>query len=296
MTQRFGGHWTDEKLEQLRKYLAAYMRIMTVNRSATFFRKVYFDAFAGSGERVDASASDLLTVEGDPEAAGLRNGSVHVALGTSPPFDEFIFVEKNAVYATKLEALREQYPDRRDKIRIVRGDANDALVRLCRTTDWTKTRAVVFLDPYGMQVDWTTIEEIAATEAIDLWILFPLGQGVNRLLTRDAPPPDAWAARLTRFFGNEEWRSRFYRPKMQPGLFDSPDAVEKDAGLAAIGDYFLARLKTIFPGVVEPALPLRNSKGAPIFLLCFAAGNPKGAPTAVKIARDDIMKAWGGGR
>jgi hypothetical protein len=27
-------------------------------------------------------------------------------------------------------------------------------------------------------------------------------------------------------------------------------------------------------------------EGVPIYLLCFAAGNPKGAPTAVKIAKD----------
>ncbi len=35
-----------------------------------------------------------------------------------------------------------------------------------------------------MQVDWKTIEAVAATKAIDLWLLFPLGVGVNRLLTR----------------------------------------------------------------------------------------------------------------
>jgi hypothetical protein len=34
---------------------------------------------------------------------------------------------------------------------------------------------VLFLDPYGMQVDWTTIEAIARTKAIDLRVLFPLG-------------------------------------------------------------------------------------------------------------------------
>ncbi len=42
---------------------------------------------------------------------------------------------------------------------------------------------MVFLDPYGMQVEWSTIEALAATKAIDLWYLFPLGVGVARLLT-----------------------------------------------------------------------------------------------------------------
>jgi three-Cys-motif partner protein len=298
VTQRFGGRWTDEKLEQLRKYLAAYMRIMTANPRAAYIQKVYFDAFAGSGERVDTGTNhgDTIpqSVETDAEAADLRKGSVQVALETEPAFDQYVFVEKNAAYAAKLGSLREQYPNLSTRIIIERGDANDVLVRWCRTTDWQKTRAVVFLDPYGMQVDWATIEAIAATKAIDLWILFPLGQGVNRLLTRDTPPPASWAARLTRFFGNDDWRNKFYRPRAQSSFLDLPGAVEKNTDLDAIGDYFLERLKAIFAGVAEPALPLRNSKGAPIFLLYFAAGNEKGAPTAVKIARDDIMKAWGG--
>jgi three-Cys-motif partner protein len=166
-------------------------------------------------------------------------------------------------------------------------------VRWCKKTDWKKTRAVVFLDPYGMQVDWATIESIAATKAIDLWILFPLGQGVNRLLTREGPPPAAWADRLTRFFGTEEWRDRFYRRTETRDLFGGTlSLIEKDADFESIGAYFLERLRTVFAAVADRTLPLRNSKGTPIFLLCFAAGNAKGAPTAVKIA-NDIMEAWG---
>lgn len=41
----------------------------------------------------------------------------------------------------------------------------------------------MFLDPYGMQVDWATIEAIAKTKAIDLWILFPLGH-IFQVLTK----------------------------------------------------------------------------------------------------------------
>lgn len=31
---------------------------------------------------------------------------------------------------------------------------------------------------------------------------------------------------------------------------------------------------------------MRNSKNVPLYLLCFAAGNPRGGPIAVKIAQD----------
>lgn len=295
--QQFGGRWTEEKLAQLRKYLRAYMVLMTKNPKAAYFRKVYFDAFAGSGVRAEnvspADIHALPFIEPDTEATELLKGSVQVALETDPPFDHYIFVEKNAEYAQNLETLRESFPQLDDRIQIVAGDANDVLIHWCRTMDWTKTRAVVFLDPYGMQVDWATIEAIAATKAIDLWILFPLGQGVNRLLTRDGPPPTAWADRLTRFFGTDEWRDRFYRKTEVQDLFGSTHSLfEKDADFSTIGAYFLERLGTVFSAVADRTLPLRNSKGTPIFLLCFASGNAKGAPIAVKIA-NDIMDAWG---
>jgi hypothetical protein len=41
--------------------------------------------------------------------------------------------------------------------------------------------------------------------------------------------------------------------------------------------------------VAPNPLILNNSKRVLIYLLWFAAGNPKGAPTAVKIAKD-ILK------
>ncbi|MCG3112125.1 MAG: three-Cys-motif partner protein TcmP [Candidatus Manganitrophus sp. SB1] len=170
-------------------------------------------------------------------------------------------------------------------------DANIFLREWCEQTNWKKNRAVVFLDPYGMQVDWSTIEKIAATEAIDLWILYPLGQAVNRLLKREGPPTGGWADRLTRFFGSEEWKTRFYKLSPQETLFGD-SSLEKGADFDSLGNYFLERLGTVFTAVAKNTLALRNSKGVPLFLLCFAAGNPKGAKTAVGIA-NDILKNKG---
>lgn len=137
-----------------------------------------------------------------------------------------------------------------------------------------------------MEVEWSTIEAIAKTQAIDLWILFPVGQAVNRLLTKNKLPEGAWADRLTTFFGTDDWKAAFYRPRQQSSLFDVDDAVEKDTNFEKIGAYFLERLATIFAKVADNPLSLRNSRNVPIYLLCFASANPKGARTAVKIAQD----------
>ena len=57
----------------------------------------------------------------------------------------------------------------------------------------------MFLDPYRMQVNWETMESIAETEAIDLWILFPLGT-INRMLENDGQISLAKQKTLDRFF------------------------------------------------------------------------------------------------
>ncbi|MEY2411023.1 MAG: hypothetical protein QOF48_3693 [Verrucomicrobiota bacterium] len=148
---------------------------------------------------------------------------------------------------------------------------------------------MLFLDPYGMQVTWDTMKAIAKTKAIDLWILFPLGIGVNRLLRRDAKISEGWQRRLDDFFGTPHWRDAFYQMKTEQGLFGEEAQTEKTADFRAIGKFFVEHLGTIFPGVAKNPLALHNSVNTPLYLLCFAAGNERGAKTAVKIAQD-ILK------
>lgn len=64
---------------------------------------------------------------------------------------------------------------------------------------------------------------------------------------------------------------------------------------AEIEQYFMRRLRETFAGVATNPLSLRNSKNVPLYLLCFAAGNPRGASVAVKIAEDILLKQLGQG-
>jgi three-Cys-motif partner protein len=290
----FGGDWTTDKLERLGKYLSAYTTIFAKNPKAQYFTTTFVDAFAGTGARTRRSKGstkpDLWTDDVDPEAENFRKGSARIALEVEPAFHKLIFIERSPTRAMELEKLRDSFPAKAKEVEIDRIDANAFLQRWCKETNWKTHRAVVFLDPYGMQVEWSTIEALAKTEAVDLWLLFPLGVAVNRLLTKAEPPPGDWGNALTRIFGTEDWRPAFYPKKQQGTLFGVEETQRRDATLDSIAQFFLARLETVFPKKVAPnPLPLRNSKGMPIYLLCFAAGNPKGAPTAIKIAQS-ILK------
>lgn len=286
---KFGGDWTAEKLERIRKYLCAYMKIFSRNPRAKKLNTIYVDAFAGTGYRTQPPQLDahsmLFSGLAEPDAEKLLKGSAWIALEVEPPFHEYIFIERDRDYVRELEKLKQHFPGRARSIHIVNQDANVYLKEWCKRTDWRTHRAVVFLDPYGMEVEWTLIQAIAETRAIDLWLLFPLGVAVNRLLTSKREPPPKWTYALTRILGTEKWKEEFYARVEMPTLFDTVTEIQKEADFEKIGRFFVNRLKEVFAGVAERPLPLHNSRNVPLYLLCFAAGNPKGARTAIKIAQ-----------
>ena len=286
----FGGDWTTEKLERVRKYLVAYATIMNKQH----FRFAYIDAFAGTGYRTkqksDSSSVSLFPQLLEDESQEFLDGSARIALQVEPRFNKYIFIERDPKRYAALESLKVEYAALRNDILLENSDANVYLKDLCINRNWASRRAVLFLDPYGMQVTWDTIEAIAHTKAIDLWILFPLGVAVNRMITRDGKINESWRRKLDMMFGVADWYEAFYQPKVTQGLFGEETSMEKVSDFDSISEYFVKRLRTVFAGVAENPRPLFNSRNIPLYLLCFASGNPKGAKTAIKIAQDILRK------
>ena len=135
-----------------------------------------------------------------------------------------------------------------------------------------------------MGIEWQTIQAIAATQAIDMWLLFPLGIAVNRLLRRDGNIDQNLSERLDLLFGTHDWFDAFYETDMEPTLFGAQSVTRKVANLRLIGEFFVERLGRLFAQVASNPLPLLNSHNNPLYLLCFAVGNPRGASIAVRIA------------
>ncbi len=286
----FGGDWTSEKLERVRKYLVAYATIMSRKR----FRFAYIDAFAGTGYRTRnraRSIQDSLMEEfREPDSQEFLDGSARIALQVRPRFHKYIFIEVDAKRAAELETLKTEFSELGDDIVIIRSEANAYIQTLCRKPIWQTRRAVLFLDPYGMQVSWETIQAIAETRAIDLWLLFPLGVAVNRMMTRDGKISAAWRRKLDMIFGATDWYEEFYRTSVTSDFFGERTSTRKVGDFDSIGNYFVRRLKTVFAGVADNPLPLLNSRNIPLYLLCFASGNPRGSATAIRIAQDILKR------
>jgi three-Cys-motif partner protein len=286
----FGGGWTQRKLDVLKKYLQAYTKIFKRNPRARFYSISYVDAFAGTGTLRRPALGGLakLLPELQENEKEFRKGSVRRALEVEPPFDNYVFIEKDVKKCKELEAISADFPNR--KVKIVNEDANSALLEWCKNLDPRRERAVVFLDPFGASVKWEVIAALGRTRAVDLWVLFPYS-AINRMLVRNRRPPKAWADRLTSVFGTGEWNNRFYSTMAFPSLLDSQkvESVHKSADHRVITDFFIERLGKEFVAVSNP-FPMHNSNGSLLFLLFFAAANEHSAKTGLKIANDIIGK------
>jgi three-Cys-motif partner protein len=268
MAHFFGGPWTQRKLAVVREYLKLYARALK-NQS---FQRIYIDAFAGTGDRTDKRRETLPLLD-LPEFEAVAKGSARLALEVEPPFHRYILIERATRRASELTALKSEFPSR--EIEIINDDANDAIAMVCKTTSWRGTRGVVFLDPYGLQVTWDTLVAIAGTKALDVWVLFPSGMGLNRLLTKSGDIPQEWQETLDRSLGTDEWRSAFYRNEEEPDLFAGQRSkTVKDADPLKLEKFYLDRLRTIFPTVMSKSVRLTNSKDQTMYLLCFACANP----------------------
>jgi len=279
--RQWGGGWSDRKLVALSQYLTQYTKALK-NQP---FELNYIDAFAGAGSLA------LATEAGDEpgEEVNYRHGSPLVALGTEPVFDRFIFIEASKKNLSALRSqIEEKFPNHQPTY--LEQDANDALLDICNQ-NWIESnrRGVVFLDPFAVHLKWETIRRIGQTKALDMWLLFP-AMAINRMLPRYGQVPEAWKEKLTETFGTEQWESAFYKDE-GPDLFFDKNIAKTNQIFGQLCAFVVQRLKSEFVGVVEEPLVLKTDSGSPLFLLCFASGNPKGAPIATRIAGAIIKKA-----
>lgn len=261
-SQKFGGNWTEEKLNIFTRYLDAYL-IALQNQK---FKKIYIDAFAGTGEIETSDGGQYLV------------GSAKRALASEKKFDHYYFIEADSKKARELQnMIHAEFPQMERIVTIYCGDANDKLAEIInRRVNWKCNRGLLFLDPYATQVNWTTLENVAKTKSIDVWYLFPFS-ALERMLPKNGKY-DKWEVCIDRLLGDSGWRNEFYKKDPQRTLFDlfqapgqnDGERMVKDANPDHIKEYILSRLGTIFPCVSKHARIFRNSRNSPMFLFCFA--------------------------
>jgi three-Cys-motif partner protein len=305
----FGGDWTKQKIDTFVAYVESYLTILNAHKRKNKWKTIYFDGFAGTGEIVKKKKKkksskaaisavsifsliqDDLTAEQDIqkvyEGAALR-------VFTMPPpfrFDFYCFVEMNK---KKCEILDQRLSaveiEERGVYEVRPDDCNSQLLKL---SDLLKKKqgyaSLIFLDPFGMQLSWSTIEQLKGTRS-DVWILVPSGVGVNRLL--DCAKELKSVHVLESFFGmtKTEIEEVFYKkPEIdstQISMFDGLglEPIESNTEkikdpINRIAEIYCEKMATVWEHVSKP-LPLLNKNGLPIFHFVFASNNKTGLKIA----------------
>ena len=291
----WGGQWTEEKLDAFEKYVNAYLTIMNVYKERYRWKLIYFDGFAGSGSRNDDDSQpvselllDLFKDECiDEEELNTYKGAAERVLGIKQSgFDQYVFVDK---YKTSSQQLEERLmPFAKEKNLVFKtSDANEQVITLAKAMHKSNSFAsLVLLDPFGMQVDWSSFEKLKDT-GTDLWILIPTGVIVNRLLDRKCKLTHI--ERLTTFFGKDEefLRNYFYNTRKEKTLFGETEIVEKvSEPIKKIAELYIQQMHTIFKYVTKEPLVLYNTRNTPIFHFACATNNE----SAIQIAHEIINK------
>ncbi len=281
----WGGPWTEKKLRAFSKYVKSYLTIMKKN---PFWETIYFDGFAGSGTKEKDVKTELykqLKITEEEEKTYKGAAERVLTLDDSLAFKYYYFIDKKESSLQKLEKTLNEKIDLTTKtISYKSGDANQWILELSKALKTKKYAALIFLDPFGMQIDWNSIETLKDTRS-DVWILVPTGVIVNRLLDRAGELK--YIDKLESFFGmkEEEIKAIFYKQEIKTTLFGDEESTSKIAKpIEKIAKIYAERMKTIWKHVTEEPLRLDNRNGVPIFHFVFASNNPN----ALKIANQII--------
>jgi three-Cys-motif partner protein len=264
------GPWSEDKLELLRKYLNAYTAIMQGQRWCRNGYH-YIDAFAGTGR--PRARDEERYIDGSPR----------VALTIQNPFHSYTFIELAPWRVHRLQELQNEFPDR--DIRIRQEDCNRIITTeiIPRIRYEQFNRGLIFLDPFSMNTEWTTIEQIAETRALEVFMNFPV-----MALNRTALPNDPYALtetqiqRMNHFWGSTEWRGNIYEEVLT--LFGPVEMKIHSTTGRRLGQLFKRRLEQVFPYVTDP-LVMTNSRSAPLYCLIFAGPHSLGTEIAQDIFR-----------
>jgi three-Cys-motif partner protein len=272
----FGGPWTEIKLDAVEYYLQCYTRAL----KRVGFDLTYIDAFAGTGFRnVQREIGGIL--EGTPIVTvnEILAGSAQRALGVKPPFDHFRFIEKAPERYAALEKLKELHPSA--DIIVLPGEANQILRDLVNQEPWVRrdasvSRGVVFLDPYALHVDWTTLQALASTLVFDVWYLFPIRDTIRQLAHNfeGIGPKEPMLDRLL----GPEWHELYsfaVEGDSRRDLFDQPaePEIKRVASGREFEQWLKRRLETEFKFVSEP-LPILSTPSRQAFSLFLGVSNP----------------------
>jgi three-Cys-motif partner protein len=266
--------WSKVKIAILRDYAEQYTRIMGTRR----FETHYIEAFAGSGTHLEKrTGEDVL-------------GTPREILAIEPGFAHYHFIELDPNRANELRKLKAVGSG---QIHVYEADANETLLTtILPQIQFSKyRRALVFVDPYTIDLDWRVTSLAGSLKTVDMFINFMIvAANRNALLQNPDEITDVQRARMNRVWGDESWFGALY-DKRQMGLFDSVSVAEKvPQANRRLGEAYQRRLSEVAGfGYAAPPRLFKNRAGAELYYLFFASPKASGYRIAKHLLEKPVI-------
>ncbi len=239
------------------KALEIYIQITnTAMRDKPWAERYYIDLQAGPGK--NKIGNEILL------------GSPLIALLNEYPFTQYRFNELNPELAQALQQRINTSP-LHNRVKIYQKDANEVVTEICdeirrveksKTKEQWSTLNLAFLDPEGLELHWSTVEQLAQISKMDFIINFSTS-GIIRSIGAN------YVDAVNRFFGNADWQSGDL----------SGDIVKRRRSLI---DIYLNQLKKldyfieIDPELGTHDISFKNSRNTEVYSLIFASKSQLG--------------------
>ena len=243
-------------------FLMRYIDIFTTAMTGKWKGLHYIDLFAGAG------------IERQRVSEELRWGSPMIAANAPKPFYRLHLCELDP---QKYEALQKRVTQIRPDSQILKGDANQEVHKIAKEIP-QRTLSLAFLDPYSLQIDFKTLEVLAAIRA-DLIIFFPDRLDILRNWKHYYySDPNS---KLDRHLGRDSgWRS----------VLDNASPKNR---IEELRKFYVQRLKNIlgYQYVEHERIPTR---GRPLYYLIFCSKSAIGAKfwREISLKKPDGQRTW----
>jgi len=196
------GYWTGLKLILEKYYIKPYLNILGSRGNLA-----YVDLFAGPG--LNLIGDQKVPVPGSPIIPIMIKESEY-------QFSKFIFSELNRDYFNALAKRLALFPEVKNITEVLNKDANLVIQGISDILNSNNiSHSLVFVDPEGMELEWTSLENLVDSIDCDLIINFP-SAGINRNLHNPPVLP-----KIKKFLGpgaenipqnaDEQWAIEVYR-------------------------------------------------------------------------------------
>jgi three-Cys-motif partner protein len=262
---RESGEWVKEKLFYVQRYIDIFETAM---RQKSWRRRIYIDLFSGPGKCLIRGTSEYLL------------GSPLLALNTQYPFTDYYFGD---LEQRNLDYLLERCKSSKvslNQIHALPGDANlrvREVIKDIEQVDKPFIKGVgsclnlAFLDPEGLELEWSTVEELGKMKTMDLIIHYSQS-GLTRNLDRYCDNGENTV--IDRFFGDRDWRNVYKDALHKRGTIGVHRMLidHYKTKLGKLGYVFINDQKHT---ASEPLI--RNTEThAPLYRLIFASKHPLG--------------------